>query len=123
MSLGSQIYATAQANAPLVVLIGTKIYPVVAPQSAIMPYVVWQKVASDPANTHGEQSSEADSLNQVQFTVLAATHDSLEAVCAALIAAFEGVKVLTNHAANLEGEQDLSSEVPNAFLRGIDFTF
>ena len=59
----------------------------------------------------------------MQFTVVASNYDSLEAVAAVLIAAFDGVAVLTNHRAVFETEQDLPSELPNTYLRAIDFSF
>lgn len=123
MSLGTRIYDVAVGNAPLVAIIGQDIFPVSAPQGTDMPFVVWQKIASSPIGTHEEQNREADAFNRVQFTAFATTFEALETLCAALIAAFDGVEVITGHPANFEDDRDIPSELPGVFARALDFTF
>jgi hypothetical protein len=123
VTLGDSIFATCIANVALAALVGQRIFPIQAPQQAEKPYVVWQKVSSDPIATHSEQNSEADSFNRVQFTVVASDFEKVAEISAALVAALDGVAVLANHPAILEGDQDIPSEDPAIYARAIDFTF
>ena len=44
MNIGSVIYSMVAANANLVTLIGTRIYPEEAPMEVIYPYITYTKV-------------------------------------------------------------------------------
>jgi hypothetical protein len=46
MSLEAKIYALLSADAGVLALVSTRVYPVVAPQGTTLPYVVYQRISS-----------------------------------------------------------------------------
>ena len=46
MSLETKLYSLLSANAGVLALVNTRIYPLVAPQEATMPFVVYTRVSS-----------------------------------------------------------------------------
>jgi hypothetical protein len=50
MTIQSDLFAALGQYAGLSALVGTRIYPDVAPEDVVRPYVVWQEVATVPVN-------------------------------------------------------------------------
>lgn len=121
MSLGAAIYSRLTAVSGLANLVGNSVFPLNAPQGQALPYIVWQKIDSEPIETHIEQNSEADSFNRVQFTVFASDYDRLSEICAELIEALDGFAVLDNHPASFDSDRDIPSDLPGVHARAIDF--
>lgn len=88
------IYAQCMAYAPLVSLIGTRLYPFgEAPQPPTVPYVVWQVVGGGPLNyINGRPDTDQLSL---QVDIYASTAQSADAVFAAMRDAIEGAAHIT----------------------------
>jgi hypothetical protein len=50
VNVGNEIYTALSANAPVAALIGTRIYPLLMPESVLLPAIVYQTVATTPQN-------------------------------------------------------------------------
>lgn len=72
------LFTVLNAHSGLAALIGTstdmRCYPVEAPPGALLPLLVYQMIATDPATTHGEGDTDPRlDGHLVQLTALAAT--------------------------------------------------
>ena len=72
MTIAASIYNTLGGYSALASLVGTRIYPDVAPIGVATPYVVWSEVGNAPMNN---LSGDAPNVNnyRVQVVSLAAT--------------------------------------------------
>jgi Protein of unknown function (DUF3168) len=82
MSLESEILALLSADATLANLVGTRIYPALAPQGAPLPYVVYSRTAGRNLGTLGARG--AHDLIQVEFDCVAEETRPMDAVSVAL---------------------------------------
>ena len=106
MNLAESIYARAKADGTLSTLIGgataPRIYPVNVPQGAVVPYVVWQGIGSDPGITHGEASGATERM--VQFACFAETLDAAIDLRSALVDAFDSIALGNGDNGTLEDD-------------------
>lgn len=106
------------ANASITALVGTRAFAVNAGQGVALPYVVWSRVASAPANSHDAVAQLEE--HTVQVTAIAATHAQACQVRRAVRSVIEG-----NHAdgpAVYAGSQDIFSDDKNAYAVSCDFS-
>lgn len=82
MTLEEAIYARLSGAAPVAALVGTRIYPILAPQGAALPYVVFTRQETENLAHLGGRGTH----DRVQVTVQALAEDtvSARAVAAAL---------------------------------------
>lgn len=115
MSLAASIFAKLSGTTAITDLIGVgeacRAYPSIAPAGVVLPYVVWQEVASSPDLTLNEAS--ASGLRQIQLSCVAATYAGALALASAIVAAMDNV----THAA---GEVCLSCRVNDGFSEATD---
>lgn len=78
MSIGKVIYNVLKDNAGVSALVGTKIYPMVAPQGTASPLVVYQRIDNDPNDTK-TGTSKLD-FHRVQITAWGATNTEAESL-------------------------------------------
>src|SRR3989337_1311628 len=76
------VYARTVGYSEVAALIGTRCYPLVAPQDAVMPAVVYQRISGSPERSHSGFSSL--SQTRFQFTCEADSYSSAKAVAQAL---------------------------------------
>jgi uncharacterized protein DUF3168 len=69
-SLHRALYAYLTLHAPLAALVGTRLYPSIAPSSAAFPYVTVQRLAVGSIYHMGGASATADTLAQVEAWAL-----------------------------------------------------
>lgn len=90
MVIEEALYEHLKTNAGVSALVGSRIYPIEAPQEATQPYIVYQRISGPRLRSHGGPSGLAHP--RFQFTGVAATYPSLRSVMNALRAAFDGFR-------------------------------
>lgn len=75
MSAESTLRSALTGASAVTALVGTRIYPDEAPPNPTVPYVVYQRISTDPSVTHDQSSASSKHLDGVrmQVTVLAAS--------------------------------------------------
>ena len=122
MNIGTAIYTALSANAPLVALVGSRIYKLTAPQGAVAPYVVWQGISSNPGAVHVGATGATERI--YQFACFAATAEAATAVREALIAAIDGVALGNGDTGTLEDDaRDDYDEALQLYRADADFHF
>jgi len=76
------------AQTAITALVGRKIYPVIAPQNVVAPYIVVFKVDGPRDHSHDGASHLANP--RFQLSVFSTTYSEAKAIAAALQAALEG---------------------------------
>lgn len=122
MALAESIFSKfTESGSAVAALVGTRIFPGIAPQDTEAPYVVWQLVTSTPDVTHGEAS--ASGLHLVQFSGVAATYLAARDLAEAIVAAIDSVTLAGGEVCLSCREQDGFSEATDQFLRHVDAEF
>lgn len=110
MSLKTALYSYLSGQSGLTNLVGTRIYPDIAPANASLPYVIHQYVSADHVRHMGGTSDFAS--RRVQFDVYGATAVSVDNVFAQLRTALEakrgtiGSENLVVLSSGIESERD-----------------
>lgn len=89
MSIESAIVDCLEHHVGLSALVGARVYPLVLPQDAEVPAVVYQRVSAPRVHAIGGASFLASP--RFQFTCWGATYASAKAVAEQVIAALDGV--------------------------------
>ena len=114
MSIETTLYSTLSNNAGVVALVSTRIYPVLAPESAALPYVDYQNVAGSRIST---LPGVGDAIRaRIQMNCNATTYAGAVALADAVIAALAGDGYL-------ELEYDLYSSETQTHTRIVDWSF
>ena len=123
MTLDEAIFTALSAHAGITAIAGDRSYPVEAPQSAVAPYVVWQRVSTVPINSHDGPA--ALDQTSVQFACYAETFTAAHDLRNAVRAALEDV-TLGNSArgivTNIRDTKE-SEPVPPLFRSDVDIDF
>lgn len=90
MTLEEAFYSKATNTAGISALVSTRIYPNLIPETATLPAVAYQRVASTRQPAHDGSTGHARATLQV--TCQAATYSAVKAVVAAIVAAFHGIR-------------------------------
>lgn len=76
MTAEQNVYTILSSTAAVTALVGNRIYPVEAPSSAALPYLVYQRISTEPTTTH-EQNNAAEATHldgvHIQMTAIAST--------------------------------------------------
>ena len=88
MLLEEGLYTFLQSRAGLTALVGTRIYPVMAPQGVALPYVAFDRVDTRPEQALGEAAGLA--TTRVQFDCYAAGAKQAKELADALRQALDG---------------------------------
>lgn len=88
MSAESSLRAALLAAPAVSALVGTRVYPMLLPQSPTLPAIVYQRISSVPDHLLGEQSWRAPC--RVQLSLWASTYDAMRALTIAVEAALRG---------------------------------
>lgn len=122
MSLANSIYATLSANAPLVALVGKRIYLGNGPDNPVAPYIIWQGIGADPGQVHTGATGATERL--MQFACFAETPEGAIAVRDALVAALDGVTLANGDNGTLEDDnRDDFDEAAQLYRCDADFHF
>ena len=87
MNIGSVIYSMVAANANLVTLIGTRIYPEEAPMEATYPYITYTKVNTNPTRVKNLVSPKDEF--KINFFIYSKNYDTTNTVGDALRVALD----------------------------------
>jgi len=82
MNIGNVIYSMVAANANLVTLIGTRIYPEEAPMEATYPYITYTKVNTNPTRVKNLVSPKDEF--KINFFIYSKNYDTTQNVGDAL---------------------------------------
>lgn len=76
------------SDVTLASLVGERVYPLVAPEGAVYPLVVYQIISSSRITAHFEEGKDSGATglirNRFQFTVVGKTYDDVSEVAEAL---------------------------------------
>ena len=89
MSFKDEIYSYLSGHRRIIAAVGDRIYPHVAPSSAELPFIVWQRISS--TGFRHMTASAGLTRELVQFSCWASTPESLETVSEALREALDGM--------------------------------
>jgi hypothetical protein len=87
MNVGQIIYGVLSATAGVTALVSTRIYPDMAPQNATFPYIVFQKLSTQPTDTK-EGVSPLDKI-LVQIDCYSGNYDTSHTIAAAIRTALD----------------------------------
>ena len=87
MNIGNVIYSMVAANANLVTLIGTRIYPEEAPMEATYPYITYTKVNTNPTRVKNLVSPKDEF--KINFFIYSKNYDTTNTVGDALRVALD----------------------------------
>jgi hypothetical protein len=87
MNIGQIIYGVLSATAGVTALVSTRIYPDMAPQNATFPYIVFQKLSTQPTDTK-EGASPLDKI-LVQIDCYSGSYDTSHTIAAAIRTALD----------------------------------
>ena len=90
MNIGNVIYSMVAANANLVTLIGTRIYPEEAPMEATYPYITYTKVNTNPTRVKNLVSPKDEF--KINFFIYSKNYDTSQNVGDALRIALDNKK-------------------------------
>lgn len=124
MSVQADIFAKLSDSSSVTsALVGSgtscRVYPELAPASAIRPYVVVQHIASTPATTHGENYGNAHRL--VQVSCFAETFDAALAVREAVVADLDNAELSSGDTAILQDERSMYESPVDLHRADADF--
>lgn len=123
MTLDEAIFTALSANAGVTAIAGDRSYPVQAPQSAALPFVVWQRIATVPINSHDGPAG----LDQttMQFACFAATFTAAHDLRNAVRAAIEDVTLGNSARGVVTSIRDTveNEPVPPVFRSDVDIDF
>lgn len=120
------IFAQLSGWAALAALVGTRIYPLQAPQNAAAPFITYQRISAPRLRSLAGGSGQANP--RIQIDVYAASYASAKAAATQvrlaldnLVGTVAGVKI---HACSLENDRDLidTSADPDLYRVSHDFT-
>lgn len=120
MMTSASLYNLLSADAALVALVGTRIYPARAGEDSTSPYIIWQRVGTRPMPTHGEANDNETFL--VQFSCFGVDYETTEAVALALKTALDNVALSTGDTPIYQNWRDAGIE-PVVELHRIDLDF
>ncbi len=108
MSASTIIYSLLSTNTGVTNLVGTKIYPIEAPQTIAFPYIVFQAISNMPTNTKSGVSSM--DKTRIQVTIVAKKQSEIDSIGAAVRSALDFIKTPAPiQIITYEGEVDMYS--------------
>lgn len=87
MNIGNVIYAMVAANANLISLIGTRVYPEEAPMEATYPYITYTKTNTNPTRVKNLVSPKDEF--KINFFIYSKNYDTTNTVADALRVALD----------------------------------
>lgn len=118
----SVLRAALVGNGTVVALIGTRVYPVIAPATAALPFVTWRRVAVKRQQTLGAPMGLA--ITSVEYSIYGVTYEQAREVADAMRQVLDGYGGTANNTevkqTSLEQESDdfvtlAGAELPPAF--------
>lgn len=114
-----RLYAHLSANADLSALVASRIYPLVIPQGASLPALVYQRISGVPAN-HAGRVPTLESA-RVQINCYAQRYGQVKDLRDAVIAALEQPSAYFQ--CTRLAERDLYDDEDRTYALALDFSF
>jgi hypothetical protein len=114
---GALIFSLLSQAAPVVALLDTRIYPILAPQNAPFPYITYQVISQNGNETMG---CVLEDDARVQLSIFATTYMQIWDISAATRAALAGVEV-GNVLLTFDGNRDQASDPTTCYFRTQDY--
>mgnify|MGYP002639966762 CR=1 FL=1 len=122
--ISGAIYSILSGNAAVAAIVGTKIYPEIAPQGDAMPFIVYQIQSALPETTKDSTSK----LDTYQINIICFGNDydvlfTLEAAVRTAIDRYKGTVSSTNiDQANFKGMNSGYDETANVFINESEYS-
>lgn len=87
-SVEESIYTKLQATSAVTALVSTRVYPIVAPQGAALPYITYQKIAGNTVNNLSGADATSNGLYQIDCW--AASYSGVKALADSVRSAMNG---------------------------------
>ena len=117
MEPGALIFSLLSQAAPVVALLGTRIYPILAPQTAPFPYITYQVISQNGNETMG---CVLEDDARVQLSIFAKTYMEVWAISAATRQALANAEVGTV-LISFDGNRDQASDPTTCYFRTQDY--
>lgn len=115
----AQLYTVLAADAPLVAAVSTRVYPSHFKGDLVVPYIIWDRVASTPFTTHNEPAG--NQFDLFQFAVFAKTFEEAENIALLLVSALDNVLIAANDIAALQTRNSTYDAVAELYRSNVDF--
>lgn len=121
MTLGAAIFQKLTASAPVKDLVAERIFPVTSPDRPATPYIIFNLLTAEPANTHREAAEL--SFHLVQFSCWADTYEAAAELRDTLVRALDNQTLPTGEIATLDdaGRDDFD-QAAQLYRSDADFT-
>lgn len=120
MMTPASLFDKLTGDAPLVALIAERVYWQQAPQRVTKPYVIWQRIASEPIKTHNEPTQ--NQFDLIQFSAFAATPEAADDIALAIITALDGQALSTGDVPTLQMRRDMGwQDAVSLYRSDLDF--
>jgi hypothetical protein len=87
MSADAVVYALLSGATPVTALVGTKIYPTVAPEATLAPFISFQLISNVRNGAIDAQATRHVAVSRIQVNLVAVAYATLKAMRATVIAA------------------------------------
>ena len=119
MSIETDLLDILEANAGVSALIGTRIYPMLLPQTPTLPAIVYSVISAMRTARHGGRASIGE--KRIQFSCWGSTYSGAKALADQVRLALDGTKPTTEGAALIAGEHDIYDTETGWFHISMDF--
>jgi len=118
--IGSSIYTALSGNAAVTAIVGTRIYPVVIPQTQSLPALVYSIASTFPTHTNDGPST----LDKFTFSIfcVAKKYNDVEDLAGKVRTALHGYKSSSVQSIRYQGEYDDYEVDTAAYIRVLNFT-
>ena len=124
-AIEAAIYSHLTAQAGLTALIGTRLYPLKAPDSATDPYVVYTKVSAVREVSHSGTSNLTQA--RIRFGCWSADYLTAKNVSLQIVKALNGIRFTAgggeSYGGNMDQERDLFDEDAKMHQVSVDYLF
>ncbi len=121
MSLESAFRSMILSISPVVTLVGTRVYPLILPETPILPAIRY--VPAGGTRVHSHDGVSGFQIQRIQVDCYAKTYAEVIALAAAIEAGMDGFNGSSpaTFAITLESDQDTYEEQPRIWRRQMDF--
>lgn len=126
MALAESLFAKLTASGAATAAVtgvgdAARVFPIIAPINTPAPYIVYQRISTTPATTHGEAAQTSHVL--VQFSCYAETYAEAQTLRAAVVADLDNEALADGVRGVLQDERDSFEPAVDLHRADADLTF
>lgn len=121
MNVDPEISSVLSAASPVVAIVSTRLYPLVAPQDSDTPYVVWQRISTVVDGAHDSDGTVELHRSLFQFSCFADTFAEVDALAAAVRTALLAGSI--GQTSIEEGRRDTVEQAARLHRADLDIVF